>query len=79
MNWINHGVLSWPLAMLIAGSLGAPGVIYGQSLAGVLAGTIAAIWTWRFVQRLEPELALDPDTARKYPPIGTHPDRYRTR
>ncbi len=79
MNWINHGILSWPLAMVMAGALGAPGVIYGQSLAGVLAGTFAAIWTWRFVQRLEPEQALDPETARKYPPIGAHPDRYRTR
>jgi len=37
-----------------AGSLwGAEGVVYGQALAGVLAGALAASVAWRFVARLE--------------------------
>lgn len=79
LNWVNHGVLSWPIAMAMAALLGAPGVIYGQSIAGIIAGTVAAVWTWRFVQALGPDAALDPGVVRKYPPVGAHPDRYRTR
>ena len=32
--------------------LAGPGVVYGQALLAVLAGTAAMIWAWRFVDRL---------------------------
>jgi Na+-driven multidrug efflux pump len=53
-NWSRDGVVMFPLAWALAGVFGAPGVIYGQALAGVLVGTAAAFAGWRFVTRLKP-------------------------
>jgi Na+-driven multidrug efflux pump len=75
VNWLNHGVLSWPSALLLAGLAGAPGVIYGQTVAGVIAGALAAIWGWVYVRDLQPDAGLDLDPPRPYP----NPDRYRSR
>jgi len=74
-NWLNHGALSWPAAMALAGIFGAPGVIYGQAVAGVVTGTVAGLWAWHFIQRLKPEAPVDLPPARPYP----NPDRYRIR
>ena len=62
---------------MLGALFGAPGVIYGQALAGALAGLVAAVWGWVFVQRLGVTLAPvpDPDYPRPYP----NPDRYRRR
>ncbi|MFK7876625.1 MAG: MATE family efflux transporter [Paracoccaceae bacterium] len=79
LNWINHGLLSWPIAIFLAGIFGAPGVIYGQTVAGVVSGLLAALWGWHYLQRIQPEAGLDPALTRTYPPPGAHPDRYRTR
>ncbi len=73
-NWTLHGALSWPIASAIAASLGAVGVIYGQALAGMITGTLAAAWGWRYVQTLQPDSAT-PARPRPYP----NPDRYRSR
>jgi Na+-driven multidrug efflux pump len=77
VNWLKDGVLAWPIATWATLSFGAIGVIYGQALAGVVIGTIAAIWGWRFVARLQAETLppLDPAAPRPYPNL----DRYRRR
>lgn len=77
VNWLKDGVLSWPLATWLAMSFGAIGVIYGQAMAGVIMGVIAAIWGWVFVAGLQAEdtATLDPAAPRPYP----NPDRYRRR
>ena len=75
LNWFNHGVLSWPSAAWLAGIFGASGVIYGQALAGVLAGVVAAAWGWLYIMGLQPETKLGDRQPRPYP----NPDRYRIR
>lgn len=77
VNWIKDGALIWPAAVMLGALFGAPGVIYGQALAGAVAGLVAAVWGWVFVQRLGVTLAPvpDPDYPRPYP----NPDRYRRR
>ena len=79
LNWLNHGVLSWPIALGLSAVFGASGVIYGQAVAGVIAGAIAATWGWRYVLSLQPDVALDEIAPRPYPAPGAHPDRYRNR
>jgi Na+-driven multidrug efflux pump len=79
LNWINHGILSWPTAWALALVFGAPGVIYGQAVAGIIAGILAATWGWYYVRGLQPDAALDQIAPRDYPSPGAHPDRYRNR
>jgi len=55
-NWIRDGVLVLPLATLLSAAFGAAGAIYGQALAGVLAGSAAALAGWIFVRRLQARL-----------------------
>jgi MATE family, multidrug efflux pump len=75
LGWIKDGVLSWPMAAMLAGSFGAAGVIYGQAVAGALMGGLAAAWGWRYVARLGPASDVVPPRARPWPNI----DRYRRR
>jgi putative MATE family efflux protein len=75
VNWIKDGVLGWPLAIWLSASFGAAGVIYGQAAAGVLMGTLAAVWGWRYVAGLNTSNASPLTTPRVYP----NPDRYRSR
>lgn len=51
-NWLRDGVLIFPCCVLMGQWLAAPGVVYGQALAAVLAGTGAMLWGSRFVRRL---------------------------
>jgi Na+-driven multidrug efflux pump len=51
-NWARDGLVMAPLAWALSRALGAPGVIYGQALAGVLVGAVAAWAGWRFVAGL---------------------------
>lgn len=51
-NWTRDGIVMFPLAWWLSGTMGAPGVVYGQALAGVLVGSAAAWAAWRFVSRL---------------------------
>lgn len=51
-NWFRDGVLIYPCCVMMGWWLAAPGVVYGQALAAVLAGCAAMIWAWRFVGRL---------------------------
>ncbi|WP_250161458.1 MATE family efflux transporter [Pseudosulfitobacter pseudonitzschiae] len=75
VNWMKDGVLSWPAAILLAGSFGAAGVIYGQALAGAVMGVLAASWGWHYVARLGPQSDIDPAPPRPYPNL----DRFRRR
>ena len=77
LNWVKEGLLSWPCAVLLAASFGAPGVIYGQAVASALIGAVACIWGWRFVNGLDQTATrgLDQTRPRPYP----NPDRYRRR
>jgi len=75
LGWIKDGVLSWPAAAFLAASFGATGVIYGQALAGAFMGGLAALWGWRYVARLGPDVPATPPRPRPWP----NPDRYRSR
>ena len=76
VNWIKDGVLSWPLAAALVIYFGAPGVIYGQALAGAVMGTVAAIWGWYYVAGLQSgAVALDEGKPPAYP----NPDKHRRR
>lgn len=52
-NWIKDGVLMWPFCILGASWYAAEGVIYGQSLAWVVGGTVATWVGWRFIKSVE--------------------------
>jgi len=51
-NWFRDGILIFPCCVMMGWWLAGPGVVYGQALSAVLAGTAAMIWAWRFVDRL---------------------------
>jgi putative MATE family efflux protein len=67
INWLRDGVLLLPLALWAASHFDAPGAIYGQALAGVIVGVIAAIWGWVFMRNLAPATSAPVD-ARPTPP-----------
>jgi putative MATE family efflux protein len=52
-NWLKDGLLMWPLCILLGGYFAAPGVVYGQGLAWVIAGITSAIVGWRFIGNVE--------------------------
>ena len=51
-NWGRDGLLMFPLCWLFGDMLAGPGVVFGQALAAVIAGTLAAVAAWRFVYNL---------------------------
>ncbi len=75
VGWVKDGLLSWPAAAWLATGFGAAGVIYGQALAGALVGGLAALWGWRYVARLGPDVQVTPAPPRPWP----NTDRYRRR
>ncbi len=52
-NWARDGLLMFPLCWLLGDLLAGPGVVYGQALAAVIVGTLAAVIAWRFVNQLK--------------------------
>ncbi len=74
VNWIKDGALSFPAAVALSAIFGAPGVIYGQAVAGALMGVIAATWGWFYVKGLRApcDVVLDPDLAQAYPNLDKH-------
>ncbi|MCB1339673.1 MAG: MATE family efflux transporter [Pseudooceanicola sp.] len=76
-NWLRDGVLTLPLALWLAASFGATGVIYAQAAANLAVGGFAAWWGWRFVCsfREEEPVPVDLPPTRPYP----HADRFRRR
>lgn len=75
VNWGRDGLLLLPIAWWAAAVWGAPGVVYGQAIAGALAGGLAAIWAGRFVKQVgaRADQALDAPMRRGY----RDPNRYR--
>ncbi len=77
VNWLRDGVLTLPLAIVLAGQFGADGVIYAQALVSAIVGIGAAWWGWYYVTCLSrlrtPALDLEPP--RPY----AHADRFRRR
>lgn len=52
-NWSRDGVLMFPIVGFMAGLYAAPGVIYGQALSAVIAGSVACFAGWTFVKNLK--------------------------
>lgn len=63
INWLREGVLAWPAAILMAGSMGAVGVVYSQLVVSMIIGTTAGIIGFRYVQSLHPGNAPVPPQA----------------
>jgi len=51
-NWVRDGVLTLPLAILMAGWYWASGVVYAQAIASIVVGTGAVLWGWQYVNLL---------------------------
>lgn len=51
-NWIRDGLLVWPCAHALSVVYAAPGAVYGHALAGLVAGAMATLAGWIFVERL---------------------------
>ncbi len=77
LNWVKEVVIGWPAAIVMAGTFGASGVIFGQAAASALVGACACLWGWHYVRHLTPgeDAPLDLAPPRPYP----NPDRYRRR
>lgn len=54
-NWLKDGICLYPLCWLGTQYFGAVGVVYGAGLAWVLAGAVAGIWGWWYIQVKERE------------------------
>lgn len=52
VNWSRDGLLMLPVAWWAAGLWGAPGVLYGQAIAGSVVGVLGALWAGRFVKTI---------------------------
>ncbi|MBB5515978.1 putative MATE family efflux protein [Rubricella aquisinus] len=57
LNWMRDAIVIFPCAWLLAQGFDAPGVVYGQALAGVIVGTIATVIGWRYVNSLSVPVA----------------------
>ncbi|MEM9048758.1 MAG: MATE family efflux transporter [Pseudomonadota bacterium] len=49
-NWLRDGVLTLPICWAMTMPFAAPGAVYGQALAGILAGALAALAGWRYIR-----------------------------
>jgi Na+-driven multidrug efflux pump len=76
-NWTRDGILTLPIAMLMAAWMGAPGVIYAQALSNILVGVVACAWGWHYVTCLHRQALPPLDLAPPRP--YAHADRFRRR
>jgi len=53
-NWARDGLVLVPASWAMARAFAAPGVVYGQAIASVAVGLVAAWVGWRFVGALRP-------------------------
>lgn len=74
-NWSRDGLVLMPFAWAMAQLFAAPGVVYGQALAGVAVGAAASWAGWRFVKTLVPPL---PAPILENGPDGIHASRHQT-
>ena len=54
-NWFKDGICLYPLCLICTSQFGAVGVVYAAGLAWVISGTLAGLWGWRFIDRVEAE------------------------
>lgn len=68
VNWTRDGLLILPVAWWASAQWGAPGVVYGQAIAGTLVGAAAALWAAQFVASFDRRASTDLDltTRRGY-------------
>jgi putative MATE family efflux protein len=76
-NWTRDGILTLPIALVMASWLGAPGVIYAQALSNIFVGLAACAWGWHYVTCLHRQALPPLDLAPPRP--YAHADRYRRR
>lgn len=63
INWAREGLLAWPAAVIMAGSMGAVGIVYSQLVVSLIIGTTAGIIGFRYVRSLHPGNAPVPPQA----------------
>jgi Na+-driven multidrug efflux pump len=68
-NWARDGLVLLPVTWAMAQAFDAPGVVFGQALASVAVGGLAAWAGWRFVGELRPREAR---AALETPPEALH-------
>ncbi|MGL4281450.1 MAG: MATE family efflux transporter [Albidovulum sp.] len=51
-NWFRDGILMWPFALAGATWLAAPGILWANAFANVIAGGVAAWLAWRYIRKL---------------------------
>lgn len=52
LTWVRDGLLTFPVAVWMAGVFGPVGVIYAQALLGAALGVAAVIWGWHFIRSI---------------------------
>ncbi|MFS4437238.1 MATE family efflux transporter [Paracoccaceae bacterium GXU_MW_L88] len=67
-NWFRDGILMAPAVAAMTAWFAAPGAVYGQAIAGGLAGLVAALWGWHYINNLEAPVAADPEGSHSYAP-----------
>lgn len=69
-NW-SRDALAIPLfAVIVAGSMGAFGVVFVQGISAILVGTFAALTAWRLVRVIDPEHPLTRVTPMPWAPAN---------
>lgn len=59
-NWLRDGVLMFPLALILSHWFNAPGIVWANSLANILAGSLAALLALAHIRRLQEPTPSDP-------------------
>ncbi len=52
MNWLRDLVIAVPALLFLVPMFGDVGVIYAQALSGAIAGTVAALIGWRYLEQI---------------------------
>ena len=61
LNWGRHTIGTIPLVILGALWFGAPGVLIGQAIGGVIFGTLSVVLAWRVMNKVENEATRVPE------------------
>lgn len=69
-NWMRDGVLMFPLTFGLGAVMGAGGVITGNALANVVAGSFAGLLAWRYIMRLRGGMTPQPSAMPHSPAMG---------
>ena len=59
INWLREGLLTFPVASLMAASFGAVGVVYSQIVVSMVIGSVAGLIGMWFIRNLKPGTAPD--------------------